>query len=90
MSFIRVFEMPHFIKPNYRFGGGMPMPFTEVDWFRDDQGRLKSETGRREAAEFIKTKRYYKPECAYLVLHPTHPMVINCDEDFLLGRRPRP
>ena len=90
MSYIRVFEMPIFVKPSYRFGGGMPMPFVEVDWFRDDEGRMLGPTGRSEVEEFIRGKRYFREGYAYLVLHPTHPMVINCDEVLLLGRRERP
>ena len=88
--FIRVFELPRF-RPAaaYRFGGGMPMPFVEVDWFRDDALPMTEAANRKEMEVFIRGKRYFKPDRAYLVLHPTHPMVINCDEAMLLGRLTR-
>lgn len=83
--FIRVFEMPKFVRPNYRFGGGMPMPFVEVDWFRDDTCPLTDDEARKNMDAFIRGKKYFKADRSYLVLHPTHPMVINCDEAALLG-----
>ena len=84
--FIRVFEMPIFHKPGYRFGGRMPMPFVEVDWFRDDALPLTEPSNREQIEAFIRGKNYFRSDHAYLILHPTHPMVINCDEPMLLGR----
>ncbi len=86
--FVRVFEMPIFNRPGYRFGGGTPMPFVEVDWFRDDMETLKTEQGRLNAVVFIQAKKYYRASHGYVILHPTHPLCINVDEELLLGRRP--
>lgn len=85
---IRVLEIP---KPTgkFHFGGGEPQTFIEVDWFRDDPNPLapsawpmmRSEEGRAQIIDHIKSKNYFDPTKAYLVLHPTNPMVINYQAD---------
>lgn len=77
MSLIRVFEMPAEFPRGYCFGGGNPTSFQMVDWFRDDLGMMEGESGRSELAEFIRGKRYFKPDRAYLVLHERHSFTIN-------------
>lgn len=81
MSLIRVFEMPAEFPRDDCFAGGNPTTFQMVDWFRDDLGMMlgmmESESGRSEIAEFIRGKRYIKPDRAYLVLHEKHSFTIN-------------
>lgn len=80
---VRVFKMPVF-SGGFRFGGGKPETFIEVDWFRDDpwaaddekRPRYDTPEGRAAVAAFIKGKNYYVPDCAYLILHPLHPFTI--------------
>ncbi len=80
MSLIRVLEIP---KPtgNLHFREGEPQTFIEVDWFRDenpltDDLMMDSEDGRRNITKFIKGKRYFNPDKAYLVLHESHTFTI--------------
>lgn len=74
---IRVFEIP---PPDgqFCFGGGKPMTFREVDWFRDDLPEMRPEPrdkplmGRPEGQsmirEFVAAKVYFDSRKAYLVL----------------------
>jgi hypothetical protein len=84
---IRVFEIP---KPTgtFHFGGGEPQTFVEVDWFRDDPNPMMSPDwgfdtpeGCKNIETEIRGKHYYRPDRAYLVLHPLHPFTINYDPD---------
>lgn len=76
---VRVFEMPTF-SGGFRFGGGKSETFVEVDWFRDDDGLgapdITTSEGRAAWEAFIKNKKYYKADRAFLVLHPSHPFTI--------------
>ena len=78
---IRVFEIPP-PTGNFHFGGGEHQSFVEVDWFRDDPlagvdvPSFATEEGRALVADFIKAKRYFSPDKAYLVLHPEHSFTI--------------
>lgn len=76
MSLIRVFEMPAEFPRVYCFEC-LETSFQMVDWFRDDLGMMDVESGRSEIAEFIRGKRYIKPDRAYLVLHERHSFTIN-------------
>jgi hypothetical protein len=76
MGLIRVFKMPSEFPREYCFGGGHSTAFQLVDWFRDFDNMMDGETGRSEIAEFIKGKRYFKSEDAYLVLHERHSFTI--------------
>ena len=58
-------------------GGGVPTPFIEVDWFRDEDGMMAEEEGRKQIADFVKGKKYFDPGKAYLVLHQGHSFTIN-------------
>lgn len=74
---IRVLEIPPY-SGNFHHLGGEPTPFIEVDWFRDDQEppMMANEDGREQISDFIKGKKYFDPEKAYLVLHQNHPFTI--------------
>lgn len=78
---VRVLEIPA-PTGNFHFGGGERQTFVEVDWFRDDpqpgidMPSFSTEDGRAKVTEFIRTKRYFDPAKAYLVLHPEHPFTI--------------
>lgn len=76
MSLIRVLIIPRLPK-NFHFSGPEPVTFHEVDWFRDDDGQVKTEEGRALIADFIMHKKYYMKDRAYLVLHSTHSFTIN-------------
>lgn len=80
MSLVRIFEIPA-PTGKFHFGGGEPQAFVEVDWFRDDpQPYLTSDfatiEGRAEIEKFIRAKRYFRPDAAYLVLHQAHSFTI--------------
>lgn len=72
---IRVLEIP---KSNgkFCFGGGNPQTWIEVDWFRDNNRMMETESGREEIEKFIKHKNYFNPEKSYLVLHQNHTFTI--------------
>lgn len=63
-----------------------PAPFVEVDWFRDDQGMMESETGRSEIREFIEKKIYAKDGSALLVMSPAASFTI----DYTAAKNPPP
>ena len=81
---IRVLEIPGTFPDGFRFGGGEPITFSEVDWFQDAletpvglifqteaerAGRsISTPEGRAALREFIVAKPYYQPDRAYLVL----------------------
>lgn len=66
-AFVRVYRLPEKLTAGYCFGGGVPITFTNVDWFETlvDEGR-----GPLEA--FIRGKQYFDARSRYLVLadHP--------------------
>lgn len=81
---VRVFEMPTF-SGGFRFGGGKPETFIEVDWFRDDPPispefagpSFATTEGRAQIADFIRAKNYFRLGKSYLVLHPQHPFTVD-------------
>lgn len=80
MSLVRVLEIPP-SDGKFRFGGGAPQTFVEVDWFRDDPGVIPTPNfgtteGREQVEKFIRQKNYFDPAKAYLVLHPQHSFTI--------------
>ena len=85
---LRIFELPKLPTPIFLFGEGVKHAFREVDWFRDDECPITEEANRATLEQFIRCKRYFKEDHVYLVLHPTHPMIINCTENFMHGDRP--
>jgi hypothetical protein len=68
-TFIRVYELPERqqLTNGYCMAGPVPIAFGNVDWFEAPIGE-----GRERLTEFIKTKRYYRPDRSFLVLgdHP--------------------
>lgn len=78
---IRILELPQAFAPGFRFGGPVPATFMDHDWFRDDPSPpapdFSTAEGRAEAEKFIRGKKYFRDDRAYLVLHPTHPFTIN-------------
>lgn len=69
MALVRVLEIPA-TAGNFHFAGPEAQPFMEVDWFRDDNGpSMATPEGRSAIERFIKSKKYYEPTKAYLVLH---------------------
>lgn len=75
---VRVFELPDLRTNGFLHGGGQPSSFLQVDWFTTEGGPdFATAEGRETAAEFIRAKRYFKADRAFLVLHPTHPFTIN-------------
>lgn len=78
---VRVFEIPP-PTGNSHFGGGERQIFVEVDWFRDDPNPVievpsfDTVEGREAITNFIRGKKYFDPNKAYLVLHPEHPFTI--------------
>lgn len=76
MSLIRVFQLPTTFSKDYCFTG-IGQVFTMVDWFRDDQGMMESASGQAELVGFIKKKRYYSEDRAFLVLHERYTLTIN-------------
>lgn len=78
---IRVLELPDFA-PGFRFGGQVTATFKDLDWFRDeprpdDMPEIGTLEWRAYVEKFVRAKRYFDPERAYLVLHPEHSFTIN-------------
>lgn len=77
----RILELPDFA-PGFRFGGNVTATCKDLDWFRDDpRPDDMPEDGTPEwrafVEKFIRAKKYFHPDRAYLVLHPIHPFTIN-------------
>lgn len=66
-AFVRVYRLPARLTDGYCFGRGVPITFTNVDWFE-----MSLADGRPALEEFIRSKRYFDPSASYLVLgdHP--------------------
>lgn len=64
---VHVYRLPERLSNGYCFGGGVPIGFTNVDWF----DTIISE-GREPLTAFIKKKRYFDPRARFLVIgdHP--------------------
>jgi hypothetical protein len=78
---IRILEMPNFAE-GFRFGGNVTATFKDLDWFRDDphpddMPELGTAEWRAYVEDFVRGKKYFNSERAYLVLHPVHPFTIN-------------
>jgi hypothetical protein len=61
-TFVRVYRLPEKLTDGYCFGGGVPIIFTNVDWFE-----ALTEEGLAVVEAFIRSKRYARPG-KYLVL----------------------
>lgn len=73
---VRVLEIPA-AKGDFCFSGGNPQTFVEVDWFRDDEGMLKTDDGKEVISNFIQGKKYFSADKSYLVLAQEGTFVIN-------------
>jgi len=79
---VRILEMPPAFPRGFHFGSGQPVVFLEVDWFHLPAGHegepdIATAEGQAELTQVLRGKIYWKPDRAYLVLHPTHPFTIN-------------
>jgi len=72
---IRILEIPQ-SSGAFHFGGPEPQTFNEVDWFRDESGMMDTPEGREKIAVFVREKRYYNADKAYLVLHQSNTFTI--------------
>ena len=66
-AFIRVYRLPEKLTNGYCFGRGVPITFTNVDWFE-----IPLSEGREGVAKFIKGKQYYDP-CTRFLVQSEHP-----------------
>ena len=62
-TFVRVYRLPTKLTNGYCFGGGVPIAFTNVDWFE-----ASISDGRDVLADFVRSKRYYDKTARFLVL----------------------
>jgi hypothetical protein len=71
--FVRIYVVPEKPTNGYCFGGGVPITFTNVDWFE-----AVVSDGRDDLIAFIKSKKYYHDNSRYLVLgdHPNFTFTI--------------
>ena len=81
-NFIRIFRLPEEFPSDYCFAGGHPVTIQIVDWFNpfpqvdfwDDKPKEFNSTERwyqehvEKLKDFIKEKRYFKPEYTYMAL----------------------
>ena len=74
--FVRVYRLPTKLTDGYCFGAGVPIAFTNVDWFE-----AATDQDRTALVSFIKGKRYYRPDDRFLVLgdHPNLTFTIDVD-----------
>ena len=82
-TIVRVYRLPDRTAPGYRFGGGLTVPFIEVDWFQANYEGSglpwpQDDPDAWEAAlrPFIEAKRYCEPGQAYLVLNRYRSFVV--------------
>lgn len=61
--FVRVYRLPQKLTDDYCFGPGVPITFTNVDWFE-----ASLHEPRERLIEWIKGKRYFDPNARFLVL----------------------
>jgi hypothetical protein len=73
---VRVLEIPP-SSGRFHFGGGERQTWIEVDWFRDDDNLFLRDDYPEQMTRWLKQKKYYRPDKAYLVLHPLKPFTIN-------------
>jgi len=60
---IKVYRLPAKLTNGYAFGGGVPITFTNVDWFNGFEGMT-----REDIEGHVRRKRYYTPDARFLVL----------------------
>ncbi len=64
--FIRVYRLPAKLSDGFCFGGGVPIEFTNVDWFNGS-----AEMKRADVEAFVRGKKYCTPGHKWLVLSDT-------------------
>lgn len=64
---VRILTIPP-CSGHFHFGGGEPLTFVELDWFRDDDGLIQTPEGRKRITDFIRQKRYFREDVPLLVL----------------------
>ena len=64
--FMWVYRLPEKLSNGYCFGAGVPITFTNVDWFGGP-----AEMTRAEIETFVRGKRYCTPGHKYLVVSET-------------------
>lgn len=62
---VYVYRLPKDLSNGYCFGQGVPITFTNVDWFMVFDGAT-----REDLQQFIKQKRYVGADQTYLVCSP--------------------
>jgi hypothetical protein len=75
---IRVFLIPE-MPSGVCFGGGVPVTFTLVDWFKDHTGMLGTPDGVDGLRAWVAKKPYAQGGKPLLVLHRGHSFTINFD-----------
>lgn len=60
-----VYRLPDRLSNGYCFGNGVPITFTNVDWFM-----VTEDTALPELEGFIRRKRYFTAGSDYLVIVP--------------------
>lgn len=60
---IKVYRLPEKLTDGFAFGGGVPITFTNVDWFNAFEGMT-----REDLEAFVRTKKYFKSGGKFLVL----------------------
>jgi hypothetical protein len=73
---IRVLEIPA-SSGRFHFSGGEPQIFVEVDWFRDDEEMWRRDDWPEQLTDWLREKKYFNQDRAYLVLHPKRTFTIN-------------
>lgn len=63
---IYVYRLPVKMSDGFCFGGGVPITFTNVDWFSGS-----AEMTRADVEKFIRAKNYLTPGHKWLVLSDT-------------------
>jgi hypothetical protein len=77
--FVRVYRLPEKLTAGYCFGGGVPITFTNVDWFE-----CPADEDRDALVEFIRSKQYCRPDARFLVLGDSPDFI------FTIEPEPRP
>jgi hypothetical protein len=60
---IKVYRLPDKLTDGFAFNGGVPITFTNVDWFNGYKGMTQSDLEKH-----VREKRYFKEGGKFLVL----------------------
>lgn len=78
--FVRVYRLPAKLTEGYCFGAGVPITFTNVDWFDVPVGEA-----REALIEFIRSKAYCRPDARFLVLGDSPDFVFTIEPEVARG-----